>query len=63
MDEKIIKLQDELIEKLNSVNELTELDAIRVAYLGKKGSITALLKGMKDLSVEEKKVFGADVNK
>ena len=52
----------EITEKLSSVSDLTELDGIRVAYLGKKGSITALLKGMKDLSVEEKKTFGAEVN-
>ena len=62
MNEKIIALQNEINEKLSSVADLTELDALRVAYLGKKGSITALLKGMKDLSVEEKKTFGAEVN-
>jgi len=62
MNEKIIALQNEITEKLSSVSDLTELDGIRVAYLGKKGSITALLKGMKDLSVEEKKTFGAEVN-
>ena len=63
MDEKIIRLKDEINSKLNEVADLLDLDKVRVAYLGKKGSITALLKGMKDLSVEEKKVFGADVNK
>ncbi len=62
MNEKIIALQNEFDEKLSTVSDLTELDAVRVAYLGKKGSITALLKGMKDLSVEEKKTFGAEVN-
>ncbi|MBE6794347.1 MAG: phenylalanine--tRNA ligase subunit alpha [Ruminococcaceae bacterium] len=62
MNEKIIALQNEINEKLSSVADLAELDALRVAYLGKKGSITALLKGMKDLSVEEKKTFGAEVN-
>ncbi len=62
MNEKIIALQNEITEKLASVTELSELEAMRVAYLGKKGSITALLKGMKDLSVEEKKSFGAEVN-
>ena len=62
MNEKIIALQNEIDEKLSTVCDLTELDAVRVAYLGKKGSITALLKGMKDLSVEEKKTFGAEVN-
>lgn len=63
MDEKIIRLKDEINSKLNDAADLVDLDKVRVAYLGKKGSITALLKGMKDLSAEEKKVFGADVNK
>lgn len=63
MNEKIIRLKDEINSKLNEASDLLDLDKVRVAYLGKKGSITALLKGMKDLSVEEKKVFGADVNK
>ncbi len=62
MNEKIIVLRDEITEKLSQTTDLTELDKIRVAYLGKKGSITALLKGMKDLSNEEKKTFGAEVN-
>ncbi len=62
MENQIIALQNEIAQKLSEVTSLQELDAIRVAYLGKKGSITALLKGMKDLSVEEKKTFGAKVN-
>ena len=63
MNEKIIVLQNEFTEKLESITDLVELDALRVAYLGKKGSITALLKGMKELSPEERKDFGADVNR
>ncbi len=62
MNEQIILLQTEVSEKLSTVTDLTELDNLRVAYLGKKGSITALLKGMKDLSAEERKTFGAEVN-
>ncbi len=63
MNQQIITLQQEALEKLSSTTELSELETLRVAYLGKKGSITALLKGMKDLSPEERKTFGADVNK
>lgn len=63
MDDRILSLKGELEDKLNAVSDLSELDKLRVSYLGKKGSITALLKGMKDLSVEERKTFGAEVNK
>lgn len=63
MDDRFLSLKGELEDKLNAVSDLSELDKLRVSYLGKKGSITALLKGMKDLSVEERKTFGAEVNK
>lgn len=62
MDNKITIIKDEIKEKLANTTDLIDLDKIRVAYLGKKGSITALLKGMKDLSNEERKSFGAEVN-
>ena len=62
MNEQIVKLQAQFEAELAAVNDAAELENIRVAYLGKKGSITDLLKGMKDLSVEEKKDFGQKVN-
>lgn len=63
MNEKIVQLKSELEAQLANADSLLELDKIRVAYLGKKGCITALLKGMKELSTDERKTFGADVNK
>ncbi len=63
MNNKIETLMGEIKEKLANTNDLVDLDKVRVAYLGKKGSITALLKGMKELSNEERKTFGAEVNK
>ncbi len=62
MNEQIVKLQQQFETELAAVKDAAELENIRVAYLGKKGSITDLLKGMKDLSVEEKKDFGQKVN-
>jgi phenylalanyl-tRNA synthetase alpha chain len=62
MEEKIINLKKELENELSKIENLADLDKVRVAYLGKKGSITDLLKGMKALSNEEKKEFGKKVN-
>lgn len=62
MNEKLNALKAQLDADLAAVNTAEDLENIRVAYLGKKGSITDLLKGMKDLSVEEKKDFGQKVN-
>ena len=48
MDNKIELLRQEIKERLSKTGSLADLDKIRVEFLGKKGSITALLKGMKD---------------
>ena len=61
--DKISELREEFEQKLEQTADLVSLDKIRVDFLGKKGRITALLKGMKSLSNEEKKTFGAEVNK
>ena len=62
MNEKLNAVKAELEKELAAVEDAAGLENIRVAYLGKKGSITELLKGLKDLSVEEKKDFGGKVN-
>ncbi len=62
MAQQTIKLKAELEAKLASAKDVQELEQIRVEFLGKNGLITGLLKGMKDLSIEEKKTFGQEVN-
>ena len=62
MTEKLTAVKHRFEAELAAAQSLDELENIRVSYLGKKGSITELLKGMKDLSVEEKKDFGGKVN-
>ncbi|MCR5653098.1 MAG: phenylalanine--tRNA ligase subunit alpha [Ruminococcus sp.] len=62
MDSKITQLESQLQAKLNEIESLTDLEQLRVEYLGKKGSVTSLLKGMKDLSNDERKEFGKKVN-
>ena len=63
MDDKILRLKEEIEKELSGTSDLSSLDQLRVSYLGKKGSITSLLKGMKELAADQKKAFGADVNK
>ncbi len=62
MEEKILDLSKKLEEDLSKVQEGNDLENIRVSYLGKKGSVTELLKGLKDLNEEERKTFGQKVN-
>ena len=62
MNEQINELKSKLENELLAVTSGAELEAIRVAYLGKNGSITELLKKMGGLSPEEEKTFGQAVN-
>ena len=62
MKENIENLKIELQEKMKKINTLNELNELKVEYLGKKGKITELSSIMKDLSIEEKKEFGSQLN-
>lgn len=62
MKERLQELQQEAIAKVEAASALKELNDVRVAYLGKKGSITEVLRGMGKLSAEERPVMGALAN-
>lgn len=62
MDNKILELKEKFVSELEKIDNLADIEIIRVSYLGKKGSVTDLLKGMKELSNDERKVFGQKVN-
>ena len=63
MNTMISELNKKFEEELMQVSDIETLENMRVAYLGKKGSITALLKDMGKLSNEEKKTMGQEVNR
>lgn len=62
MQERLKELQAEALEKIEQSVNLKELNDIRVSYLGKKGPITEVLRGMGKLSAEERPKMGALVN-
>jgi phenylalanyl-tRNA synthetase alpha chain len=62
MDNKILSLKEKFVSELDKIDNLADIENIRVSYLGKKGSVTDLLKGMKELSNDERKAFGQKVN-
>ena len=62
MSQNIAELKQEFAAKLAAAGSMQTLEEIRVDFLGKKGSVTELLKSMKDMSPEEKKTFGQEVN-
>ncbi|MDT2011450.1 phenylalanine--tRNA ligase subunit alpha [Carnobacterium divergens] len=59
---KIESLKEEALAKVAASENLDVLNQVRVAYLGKKGPLTEVLRGMKDLSAEERPKVGALAN-
>ena len=62
MKEKLQKIREEAIHQIESSGELGKLNDVRVAFLGKKGELTAVLKGMKDVAPEDRPLVGQLVN-
>ncbi|MDL4840630.1 phenylalanine--tRNA ligase subunit alpha [Aquibacillus rhizosphaerae] len=63
MKERLQELQQEALSKVEEAVTLADLQEIRVAYMGKKGPITEVLRGMGKLSKEERPVIGELANK
>jgi phenylalanyl-tRNA synthetase alpha chain len=62
MREQLNNIKLEAEKKLNEAGSLAELENLRLTYLGKKGELTAVLRGMGGLSAEERPVIGQLAN-
>ncbi|WP_295268937.1 phenylalanine--tRNA ligase subunit alpha [Veillonella sp.] len=62
MEELLKSLKAQAAELIQKATDLQALQDARVKYLGKKGEVTALLKGLGKLSAEERPRMGALVN-
>ena len=62
MKEKLEAIKAEALAKIESANDLDALNDIKVAVLGKKGELTAVLKSMKDVPADERPMVGQMVN-
>ena len=62
MKEKLQALRAEAMEQIAAVQDEQTLDAWRVQYLGKKGALTEILRGMGALPAEERPKMGQLVN-
>ena len=60
--ENMTSLLEQASAAVAAVNSVQELDQVRVDYLGKKGPLTALRKGLGKLSAQERPVAGAKIN-
>ena len=62
MKEKIGSIKENALLEINNAKDAKELDEIRVKYLGKKGELTLILRGMGGLSPEDRPIIGCLVN-
>ncbi|MCR5545592.1 MAG: phenylalanine--tRNA ligase subunit alpha [Lachnospiraceae bacterium] len=62
MKDKLLEIQKKALEQIENAQELGSLNDVRVSILGKKGEMTAILKGMKDVSPEDRPKVGQMVN-
>jgi len=60
--EKLEKIKLDFEEKIANVKDIHGLNEVKNEFLSKNGFITALIQHLRDLPVEEKKVFGSEVN-
>ena len=60
--EKLQAILNEATEKIQAADALEKLNEVRVNFLGKKGQLTAVLKGMKDVAPEDRPKVGQLVN-
>ncbi|NIP37841.1 MAG: phenylalanine--tRNA ligase subunit alpha [Candidatus Dadabacteria bacterium] len=62
MEEKLQELKNQFLQELKDIGDLTSLSVLKARYLGKKGAVTDILKGMKDLTPEQRPLMGKLVN-
>ena len=62
MKERLLELAEAARKRIEESDGPERLNEVKVAYLGKKGELTAVLKGMKDVAPEERPKVGQLVN-
>ncbi len=60
--DQVEKLHDELIADVANASDMPALEAVRVAALGKKGQVTAMMKGLGAMDPEARKTAGQSLN-
>ena len=60
--ESVEQLREAAVSALNSADSSEQLESWRVDFLGRKGRLTALLRGLGSLEIEDRKIVGAAAN-
>ncbi len=59
---KLSNLEAELLRNIEQATTEEQLETVRVTFLGRNGHITSLMQELKDLTLEEKRIFGPQIN-
>lgn len=62
MKQEIKKIEEKALKEINEVKDLKQLNDFKVKYVGKKGELTKVLRGMGGISPEERPIIGSLVN-
>ena len=62
LKDKLEELKEKGLEEIKNADDSKKINEIRVNLLGKKGPITEVLRGMRDLSAEERPKVGSFAN-
>ncbi len=62
MGDKFLEISEAVKKKLAEIGSLQDLQDLKVKYLGKKGELTTMLKGLGKMAPEERPIFGQKVN-
>jgi len=62
MEKQLQKLKTEIMESLKGLKDLKILEELEIKFLGRKGQLAMILKGLKDLGDEERKRVGKIAN-
>ena len=60
--EKLQQILDQALQQFAVISDEAELEQVKARYLGKEGSLTVLLKGLGELSAQERPAAGARIN-
>jgi phenylalanyl-tRNA synthetase alpha chain len=63
MNESLDNLRDEVVERIGRSASEAEVEQLRVEVLGRKGTLTGLLRGLKDVPAEERPRRGEELNR
>jgi len=58
MEKKIAKIKNSTLNEIEKIKNSKDLEAVKIKYLGRKGELTQILRGLKNLSIEERRKIG-----